>query len=173
MSNGFGVTSELLRFQNRMLDLHAAPAPTERVPLEVETTHTPIPAPISANGHGKQYRQIPRPRVKLPETSLFLLWIARAAQWLAIWYYKARSFVVAHLGGSVRKHELRAREKKCAACRFRQSKDGEHYCGPCGCGEHRLARLKWKRRLALWVCPIGEYSAGGHFACRVRSDSNA
>lgn len=160
-----GVSGDILRFQNRMMDEHAAPLGEERVPLTIEIESVPVAAPAPRNGNGRQYVQMSKRASKLPPISQALIRVAYIAYGGAVWYYRSRSFILAHIGGpGGGMNEVKARKVACDACRYKQVKDGEDYCGACGCGYRRLARLKWKRWLALWKCPVGAYSYGGLFA---------
>ncbi len=168
-----GVNGDILRFQNRMMDEHAVPLHDDRVPLTIEAETVSMPAPVEHNDNGRQYVQMPHRRKKLPWISRGLIRVSYIAYGAAVWYYKGRSFILAHVGGPVGRNEARARKAKCDACRFRQVKNDDDYCGACGCGYHRFARLAWKRWLALWKCPVGAYSIGGLFARWNRSSNDA
>lgn len=77
---------------------------------------------------------------------------------VALFYRKVRLFVIAHVGGPTTRPIGEARLATCSKCPVLRVVKGHQYCGSCGCGLHRLARLPYKTRLAWALCPLKRFA---------------
>lgn len=108
------------------------------------------------------------------------LWIAKQflhpgemRKTLARWYYRVRSFGLAHVWGFADDESLARRNSACSTCTFRVTESvgrgrQSEYCQAenggrgCGCPKHWAwvpGTLAYKRRLRNFRCPIGKFGS--------------
>lgn len=107
--------------------------------------------------------QVPVTRgpMKAPPLDLRILaYTFRLIHRLFLLYPKARSLALALAGGPTTPTLASARLATCEKCPMRKMIDGKAFCKSCGCGNHRLAALANKARMAWATCPRGLWPQG-------------